>query len=182
MRNGSTYILETQKAPLWTIANTIAIMRKARARRKTMVFGTVSDYAGKGGETHRKVARKALQVSDRVIFVGPQAGHVSKLRQGKLKDRVFSFVTSYQASAFLAETVVPGELVHIKASITDHLERILLTQLDGVKCWRERCGVEWPCMDCRHYAEAHAPPFGLDGTMSVREIGEPLAAREASSA
>jgi UDP-N-acetylmuramoyl-tripeptide--D-alanyl-D-alanine ligase len=126
---GPDFIIETQKAPLWTIANTMTIMRNARAARKTMVIGTVSDYSGKGGDTHRKVARLALDVADRVIFVGPQAGHVTKLRQGDVTDRLFAFVTSYQASAFLAETAIAGELIHVKASITDHLERIMLSQL-----------------------------------------------------
>jgi UDP-N-acetylmuramyl pentapeptide synthase len=49
--DGPDHVLETQKAPLWTIANSMAFMRTARAKRKTMVFGTVSDYSGKGGET-----------------------------------------------------------------------------------------------------------------------------------
>jgi UDP-N-acetylmuramoyl-tripeptide--D-alanyl-D-alanine ligase len=125
---GPVYLLETQKAPLWTIANTMTMMRTARAPRKTMVIGTVSDYSGKGGETHRKVARMALDVADRVVFVGPQANHVDKLRRGDSEDRVFSFVTSYQAAAFLAETATPGELIHIKASITDHAAAAALAE------------------------------------------------------
>ena len=159
---GPIYILESQKAPLWTIANTMTVMRNACAPRKTMVIGTVSDYSGKGGETHRKVARMALDVADRAVFVGPQAGHVSKLRQGEVKDRLFVFMTSFQAATFLAETAIADELIHIKASITDHLERIMLSQFDRVRCWRERCGVEDSCLDCKNYWTPHAPPFGVD--------------------
>src|SRR5262249_15401595 len=85
---GPVYLLETQKAPLWTIAKSMTLIGDAHAPRKTMVVGTVSDYAGKGSETHRKVARMALEVADRVIFVGPQSGHVGKLRQGEVKDRL----------------------------------------------------------------------------------------------
>ncbi len=126
--DGPDYVLETQKAPLWTIANSMAFMRTARAKRKTMVFGTVSDYSGKGGETHRKVARQALQLADRVIFVGPQASHVEKLRRGEIKDRLTAFATSYQAAAFLGSTSVAGELIYVMASITDHLERLMLVR------------------------------------------------------
>ena len=160
--DGPIYLLETQKAPLWTIANTMTIMRTAHAPRKTMVIGTVSDYSGKGGETHRKVARMALAVADRVVFVGPQANHVDKLRQGDDRHRLFSFVTSYQAASFLAETAVPNELIHIKASITDHLERILLARLGDVVCWQERCGMESSRPECKYYLVPHPPPFGLD--------------------
>jgi UDP-N-acetylmuramoyl-tripeptide--D-alanyl-D-alanine ligase len=177
---GPDFIIETQKAPLWTIANTMTIMRNARATRKTMVIGTVSDYSGKGGDTHRKVARLALDVADRVVFVGPQAGHVSKLRQGEVKERLFAFVTSYQASEFLAETAIAGELIHVKASITDHLERIMLSQFDSVTCWRERCGVENSCPDCCDYRTSCPPPFGLDAAESESATGEQSASSEAA--
>lgn len=177
---GPHFIIETQKAPLWTIANTMTIMRNARAPRKTMVIGTVSDYSGNGGDTHRKVARLALDVADRVLFVGPQAGHVSKLRQGEVKERLFAFVTSYQASEFLAETAIAGELIHVKASITDHLERIMLSQFGSVMCWRERCGVEDSCPDCCDYRTSCPPPFGLYGAESESATGEQPASREAA--
>ncbi len=161
MPDGSDYILETHKAPLWTIANSMAFMRDARATRKTMVVGTVSDYSGKGGEIHRKVAQQALEVADRVVFVGPQASHVDRLRQGEVRERLFTFETSYQASALMAETAIAGELIYIKASITDHLERIMLSQPGDVVCWRERCGKISACPDCKSYRAPSAPPFGL---------------------
>jgi UDP-N-acetylmuramoyl-tripeptide--D-alanyl-D-alanine ligase len=126
--DGPDYVLESQKAPLWTMANSITFMREARAPRKTMVVGTVSDYSGEGGEIHRKVARLALEAADRVVFVGPQADHVDRLRRGDVRDRLFAFVTSHQAAVFLAEAPLSRELIHIKASITDHLERIMLSQ------------------------------------------------------
>jgi len=161
MPDGPDYVLETQKAPLWTIANSMAFMRAARAPRKTMVVGTVSDYSGKGGETHRKVARQALEVADRVVFVGPQASHVDRLRQSEFRDRLYTFETSFQASALVAQTAIAGELIYIKASITDHLERIMLSQFGDVTCWRERCGKINACPDCKSYLTSYAPPFGL---------------------
>ncbi len=161
MPEGPDYVLETQKAPLWTIANSMSLMRAARAPRKTMVIGTVSDYSGKGGDTHRKVARQALDVADRVIFVGPQASHVAKLRQGDLTHRLFAFVTSYQAAAFLTESAIASELIFIKASITDHLERIMLAQQGDVMCWQERCGKITSCPECRKFRHYEPPPFGL---------------------
>jgi len=139
----------------------MAFMRDARATRKTMVIGTVSDYSGKGGETHRKVARQALEVADRVVFVGPQASHVDRLRLGEFRQRLFTFETSFQASALMAETAIAGELIYIKASITDHLERIMLSQFGDVMCWRERCGRISACPDCKSYRTPSAPPFGL---------------------
>jgi UDP-N-acetylmuramoyl-tripeptide--D-alanyl-D-alanine ligase len=161
--DGPDYILETQKAPLWTMANSITFMREARAPRKTMVIGTVSDYSGKGGEIHRKVARLALEAADRVVFVGPQADHVDRLRRGNVRDRLFAFVTSHQAAAFLAEAPLARELIHIKSSITDHLERIMLSQFGDVMCWRERCMIERVARIAAFTASRTRRPFGWLG-------------------
>ena len=81
--------------------------QRARAPRKTMVIGTVSDYSGKGGDTHRKVARLALDVADRVIFVGPHAGHVSQASQARSRSRLVRLRDQLiRPSAFLAETAI----------------------------------------------------------------------------
>ena len=169
--NGSAFVLDTQKAPLWSLEHSFKFLREARAPFKTMVVGTISDYSGKGGETHRKVARRALEVAERVIFVGPRAGHVDKLRQDSaLKERLHTFATAYQASAFIKELLVPGELVYIKSSISDHLERIMLSELSRVVCWREACGRKRDCTICSQYRIAHRPPFGLDSNARSREF------------
>jgi UDP-N-acetylmuramoyl-tripeptide--D-alanyl-D-alanine ligase len=52
---------------------------------------------------------------------------------------LFSFLTSYQAAKFLSETAIAGELIYIKSSIRDHLEPIMLAQVESVVCWKERC-------------------------------------------
>jgi len=168
---GPAYVLDTNKASFWTIATGLAFVAEARASRKTIVFGTISDYPGATGQRYRRIARDALEVADRVVFVGPNAGSVNKLlRQEGLPERLFSFQTSYQASAFLAEDVLPQELIYIKASVKNHLERIMLSQLDQVVCWRERCRITVACPRCRYYRKPHAPPFGL------AEVGSALVA------
>jgi len=124
------------------------------------VFGTISDYPGKAGSRYRRVAQEALEAADRVVFVGPHASHVNRLRQGKVRDRLIGFLTAYEASAFLARTVVSGELIYIKGSLpADHLERIILSQLDQVVCWQERCGKEYACVDCGNYRTPKPPPI-----------------------
>jgi UDP-N-acetylmuramoyl-tripeptide--D-alanyl-D-alanine ligase len=160
--DGPVYIFD-QKAPFWTIAPSMAFVKGARASRRTMVFGTISDYPGSAGSRYRRVARDALEVADRVVFVGPHAAHVSRLGQGEGLDRLFTFVTTHQASAFLAQTAVAGELICIKGSLApDHLERIMLSQLDQVVCWQERCGIESTCVDCGNYRIPRHPPFAID--------------------
>jgi len=165
--NGPVYIFD-HKAPYWTIAASLAFVKSAYAPHKTVVFGTISDYPGKGGRRYRSVAREALEISDRVVFVGPQSGHVNKLRQGEMGDRLHAFETTFQASEFLAQVAVSGELICIRGSLmADHLERIMLSQLDRVVCWRERCRRCVECFRCRDYRKPHAPPFGLTENNSL---------------
>ena len=160
--DGGAYVLDTRKAPFWTIADGLAFVASAQAARKTTVFGTISDYAGKGGARYRRVARQALEVAERVIFVGPNSAHVDKMRQGELRERLFTFQTAYQATTFLSKERLPGELTYVKASGTDHLERLMLAELDRIVCWRERCGRSGACPDCAKYRFPKPPPFGLD--------------------
>lgn len=147
---GPVYVLD-RKAPFWTLEACFRFMREARAPRRTIVLGTISDYAGAAGRRYRAAARQALQASDRVIFVGPHSGYVRKLQDESL-DRLFAFQTVYQASMFLAENSLADELILIKGSPkVDHLERVMLSQLDDVVCWREGCGEEKFCLKCRWY-------------------------------
>jgi UDP-N-acetylmuramoyl-tripeptide--D-alanyl-D-alanine ligase len=161
-RGGPVYVLDTRKAPFWTIASALAFVEPAQAPRKTMVFGTISDYPGSAGAKYRRVARDALKAADRAVFVGPNASHIRKLvDQPELRERLFMFQSSWQASAFLAHQPLPGELIFVKASIVDHLERIMLSQKNGVVCWREGCRRKVECWKCHNFRKPHDPPFGL---------------------
>jgi UDP-N-acetylmuramoyl-tripeptide--D-alanyl-D-alanine ligase len=155
---GPVFVLDTWKAPLWTIASTLTFLEMARAPRKTVVVGTLSDYAGNAGRTYRKVARQALAVADRVIFVGPHAFHCEALRQ-ETGGRLFAFPTAYAASRFVAKESDEGELILIKGSGGDHLERIALSHFGDIVCWREGCGKAPPCQTCREY-RTPCPPSG----------------------
>ncbi len=156
---GQNFVMDHVKAPVWTIPTGLAFVGAARAPRKTIVFGTLSDYPSAASKRYRRTAREALEVADRVVFVGPQSGHVENLRQGAVRERLFNFDTTHQASMFLATGAMPDELIYIKASVADHLERIMLSQVQDVVCWRERCGVRRKsCPACGHFRKESAPP------------------------
>jgi UDP-N-acetylmuramoyl-tripeptide--D-alanyl-D-alanine ligase len=160
--DGGAYVLDTRKAPYWTIAHGLAFVGHARAPRRTIVFGTISDYSGSVSPRYRRVAREALEVAERVVFVGPNSAYVDRLRQGELRYRLFAFHTAYQANAFLSGEPTPGELIYVKASGTDHLERLMWAEIDQVICWRERCGKSYACHECAKYRVRSAPPFGVE--------------------
>ena len=157
--DNAAYVLDTHKAPLWTVAQGLAFVRTAQASRKTMVFGFISDYAGKADRVYRAVARSSLQIADRVIFVGDHSQYLARLSQGEARKWLCAFRTSSQASAFLAADKREGELIYVKGLLTEHLERIMLSQLDEVVCWRERCGKWVQCQHCFNYREPVAGPI-----------------------
>jgi hypothetical protein len=64
---------------------------------------------------------------------------------------------------------LPG--IYVKAGIQDHLERVMLSELDKVVCWRERCGRWKPCTDCSSYRKRTLPPLGLG---QARPVAHPL--------
>jgi len=161
-RGTPVYVLDTRKASAWTIPYSLAFIRQANAPRKTIVFGTLSDRPGGWkSERYRKLARKALEVADRVVFVGPNATYVDKMRLGPFKDRLFSFLTAYQASQYLSCDPVADELILAKGSISDHLERIMLHKFDRVVCWKQPCARHTNCHQCSLYRTPHPPPYGL---------------------
>ena len=159
--SGVNFMLDTFKASYWTIASGLDFVKKAVSPRKTVIVGTISDYSGSASPRYRRVARDALAVADRVVFVGPHAAYVEKLKTGPDEDRLFAFMTSFQASAFL-EDAIAEELIYVKGSAaTDHLERLMLAQIDQVVCWRERCGIKGFCPKCLYYRKPKPPPLGL---------------------
>jgi UDP-N-acetylmuramoyl-tripeptide--D-alanyl-D-alanine ligase len=157
---GPVFILDSAKASYWTIPSALAFLATASASSKTVVFGTISDYAGNASRVYRRLARHALAVADRIVFVGPHSDHIARLRKQDVGNRLFSFQSAHTASAFLSGTHAAEEMIFIKASVNaDHLERIMLAQCDTVVCWRERCKRSGNCPACAEYRRSSPPPF-----------------------
>jgi UDP-N-acetylmuramyl pentapeptide synthase len=147
--DGVLFIQDDWKAPLWTISGSLQFVRSARALRKIVVMGTISDYAGKASRTYPTVARAATEVADRVIFVGPLAHCALRARASERDDRILSFQTLHELMFFLNEYLVPGDLVLLKGSRhTDHLERLVLARGNAISCWRVGCRRGTHCHDC----------------------------------
>jgi UDP-N-acetylmuramoyl-tripeptide--D-alanyl-D-alanine ligase len=168
---GPTFVLD-HKAPVWTIPHCFAFLKTASAPRKTIVFGNLSDYAGSAGARYRRVAREALEVANRVVFVGPNARYVEKLRQGQIADRVFAFRSAFEASAYFKEHALPDELIMLKGSLrVNHLERIMLSLSEPVVCWMENCRVKVVCSRCADYKRPHPPITQLESP--IEDATEP---------
>lgn len=146
---GATFLLDTRKAPVWAIEAALATLERARAKRKTAVIGTLSDYAGGSGRHYRRVARRALEVADRVYFVGPNAERVRK--EVAAGDRELRrFATMLDLHRHLEQHLERGDLVLVKCSSRDHGERLFEAQVGPHACWTDRCARKQVCGECRY--------------------------------
>jgi aminoacyl-tRNA hydrolase len=124
--DGLTFIQDDRKSPLWTIPPALEFMREARADRKIVVLGTISDYRGDAGRKYVKVARDARAVADYVFFVGPWASRCLRARRHAEDHTLRAFATAADATAYLQGELRSGDLVLIKGSRrTDRLDEIV---------------------------------------------------------
>ncbi len=147
---GLTFIEDHWKSPLDVLASCFDFFRDAQAKRKIMVIGHISDYAGASTPKYIQVARKASEWCDQVILVSPFAGSVfNKTRKGPEARRITAFEQLQTADRYLREVQAPGDLVLLKGSGADHLERLILTRQKPVTCWQRGCGRKAVCNTCK---------------------------------
>lgn len=160
LADGVTFIRDDLKASLGTIPPVLEFLRSARAARKILVLGTISDHPGNNG-IYTRVARQALEEVDLLCAVGPGAFFTLRAQKGATGDRVRAFGSVKAATAFLMEFLRPGDLVVLKGSNTsDHLVRILLARSTKVACWQSNCGRMAFCDTCALVAVPSEPASG----------------------
>ncbi len=148
--DGITFIRDDWKAPLWTVPASLDFMKKAKAERKIIVVGSISDTPKSFYHRNRVVIRQALNIVDNIFFVGDHARSALKARPHIEDGRIMAFKTLYQLNSFLNHYLKAGDLVLLKGSSrADHLQRIVLSRTNDIKCWREKCGKFRLCSDCR---------------------------------
>jgi aminoacyl-tRNA hydrolase len=175
--NGVTFLRDDWKAPYWTLAPVFEFIRQARAKRKFIVIGTLSDYWGDSTARYAEAGRLALAAADGVIFVGSRAASGLRARRNG-KDALWAFPSLLEASKFLADHLKPGDLVLLKGSNkADHMQRLILAQTTGVGCWRSDCGRNNFCIPCELL---HVPSGPADAEMGAA-ASMALASTEAKS-
>ena len=122
--NEITFIRDDVKAPLWSIPPALKIMKDAKAKRKIVVIGTISDYAGNSDRKYQSVARQALDVADHVVFVGSRASKCLKARKSPQDETLQAFYSVDAAREYLNTLFQPGDLVLLKASDADGFRKI----------------------------------------------------------
>jgi UDP-N-acetylmuramoyl-tripeptide--D-alanyl-D-alanine ligase len=157
--SGVSIVRDDFKAVSDSLDELLRFLEGARAGRKIVVVGQISDYPGRSRPVYTAFASAAANVADLVVFVGERpeglwGGH----RRGSadflaefagMPARVELFPTVRDASRFLRGELRRGDLLVLKGSgPSDHLERIVLGHQTSVQCWRAHCGLVVACDDC----------------------------------
>lgn len=147
--DGITFLRDDWKAPHWSIPAALEVLRTARALRRIVVLGTISDYPGSAGRKYAALARHALDVAEHVVFVGRHSGSALRVLEDREDASILAFPRLREAAAHLREFLRPGDLVLLKGSHgADHLARIALARRGDVGCWIERCDRQIFCDRC----------------------------------
>lgn len=147
-KDGVTFINDSYKLPYWTLESVFDFMRNARAGRKWIVLGQISDHAIRPGQLYRRLAKSALASCDQAVFIGRSTHHAPESG-----GRIHSFAHVREADAFLRAELAAGDLVLIKGNnVGEHLVRLFLSRTQTVSCWREDCGLAIDCRSCRRLA------------------------------
>jgi aminoacyl-tRNA hydrolase len=128
---GVTFVRDDAKTPVWSIPPALAFMRDARARRKIVVFGTISDYVGNSDRKYIRAAREALAVADHVVFTGPNASKCLRAKRDSDGDALRAFYSVAAARDHLATVLQPGDLVLLKGGARDGLSELIPTTAPG---------------------------------------------------
>ena len=177
--DGVTFIRDDFKAPADSIPEVLHFLDQATAARKIVVFGRISDFAGRSRRTYTAIARHALAVADTVMFVGERATDLWGERHGTSADdqarlrrdlalpagdagRMYVVGSVARATRLLSDHLRSGDLVLLKGSgPTDHLERIMLGRQQPVACWLANCGRLTSCDACDLLATGPPPTPGV---------------------
>ena len=148
-KDGVTFLRDDAKAPHWSLPMVLDYLRTARANRKIAVIGTLSDYSLSASKLYPKVARRAMEVADLVVFVGPHALRALKARREDNEHKLVGFTEIEAAHGFLEGVLRSGDLVLLKGTNrVDHLVRLLLAHEQPVSCWIQDCRLHRHCDSC----------------------------------
>jgi len=169
--DGVTFIRDDFKAPLWTLDACFEFMKAARAKRKIIVIGEISDIGPKKGRKYAKAAMHAQEIADIVVFVGPWAPSVLATRRPGEEDALRAFSHVRDAAAYINSITREGDLVLLKGTHTqEHLLRIILARTGEVACWRDDCERRLFCNECPDRNKPSGAPLLTQGA-SIPALG-----------
>ena len=152
--NGAVVMRDEENGSPDTLDAMMSVLRDARAERRVLVMGDVSDVKGNPRKRHRYVGRLAAEVADLAVFVGEHAHHAVRaaVAAGMNPARCHHTVDARDAAELLKRELRAGDLAFVKGRSTEHLSRIVFAQLGEIGCWTSSCRICSLCDLCPQLA------------------------------
>ncbi len=167
--DGVAFLRDDFKAPLWTVDACFDFMMAARAKRKIIVIGTLSDHGAGAGASKKyaTVAQRAQDIADFTVFVGPWASSALKARRPGREDALRAFNHVRDAAGYVNSIARDGDLVLLKGTnLQDHLLRIVMARTNEIACWRDDCERNSFCNECPDRNKPSGPPPTMEGAVA----------------
>ena len=148
---GPHFVVDTVKAPWHSLPLAFDIVAAARAPRKRIVLGHMSDFAGSDAK-YRDAYRQARPIADQTVFVGEHSHRSKASREDIEVGRFIELDSPLAVANHLKATAMPGELILLKGSSNLHLERVAMSFVEDVRCWVPACGKTQGCDSCGLFA------------------------------
>lgn len=160
---GVTFIRDDVKAPLWAFDAFFDFLQSAKANRKLLVIGEVSEIGNtKKADAYRRIAIRAQEIADVTVFVGPWAFSVLNARKSSKPEALHAFGRVRDAAAFINSLTREGDLVFLKGNVRqDHFLRIFLDRTDDIACWRDDCQRNVFCDSCPDRLKPSGQPVSM---------------------
>lgn len=159
---GPRFLVDTAKSPWHSLPLAYKALADAKAQRKRLVLGHISDFPGSNAK-YRKAYLAGREIADEVIFVGNHAHRAKASKQDEEEGRFFSFRTTREVADHIRKTAIAGELILLKSSSDLHLERIALAWQHEIKCWTSACHRKTTCQVCGLYSLPFELHLGRNG-------------------
>ena len=115
--DGVTFIQDDFKVTPASCKKAFEFMAHAKAARKIVIVGTLSDYLGASEKAYSAAAREALTVADVVVFIGRWAHKCLTVQRNHPKGyALYSVPQVKNDDQVLNRLLRPGDLVLVKAS------------------------------------------------------------------
>jgi UDP-N-acetylmuramoyl-tripeptide--D-alanyl-D-alanine ligase len=148
--NGAIFVRDESNASMASLMAGLDWLGEARVARRILVLQDVLDSGLGTRPRFREVGRRAAEVADMVVFVGPfgSVGSKAAIASGMSSEMSRKFLRMQEASEFLNSELRRGDLVLLHGWPHVHLERIYFAQLGALDCQKEWCWKVQPCDQC----------------------------------
>jgi len=147
--NDSHIIDSSYNASPKTVEAALELMEGLQAERKIVALGTMNELGEMSKDAHLTIGKRAANVGDLFIFVGPEATTLKKAitDAGISENKIYTFFDSEEAGHFLKTKIEPGDLILVKGSQNrvrmEKLVKVIMKQPEKAKALLCRQEEEW---------------------------------------